>query len=161
MTQLLKESLALVSQPENLDKSVDEVFSTMLGVHCESGEYPIGHEPELVTAVVGFGGAMSGACVLRMGQTIAIRMASKMTGMNIAELDDTVTDAAGEICNMLAGTWKGHVPEVSVGCMLSVPTVVTGRDYQIHVQKPEFRIGRAYHFEGHLFEVMIVCDGVQ
>jgi chemotaxis protein CheX len=161
MVQSMKESLTLVSQPENLDKSVDEVFSTMIGVHCEPGEYPVNHEPELVTAVVGFGGAMSGACVLRMGQTIALRLASKMTGMIFTELDDTVTDAAGEVCNMLAGTWKGCVPEISASCMLSVPAVVTGRDYQVHVQKPAFHIGRVYHFEGHLFEVTIICDGVQ
>lgn len=161
MTQSLKESLALVSQPEILDRSVEEVFSTMLGAHCTLGEYPVQHEQEMVTAVVGFGGSLSGACILRLGQAVAISLATRMTGIEFTEIDDTVTDAAGEICNMLAGTWKGHAPEISAACALSVPAVVTGRDYQVHLQKPEFRIGRVYHSEGQVFEVVVICDGVR
>jgi hypothetical protein len=33
--------------------------------------------------------------------------------MEFAEVDDTVKDAIGEICNMLAGAWKGKVPGLS------------------------------------------------
>ena len=46
----------------------------------------------------------------------------------------------GEICNMLAGTWKGKVPELAANCGLSVPAVITGRDYNLHVQAPEFQL---------------------
>ncbi len=34
-----------------------------------------------------------------------------MTGMEFHEIDDTVKDGIGEICNMLAGAWKGKVPD--------------------------------------------------
>jgi chemotaxis protein CheX len=161
MTLSLRESVHLVSDPRNLDASVDEVFQMMLGVTCVRGEEPFEVEPEQVTAVVGFGGLLSGACVFRTGGSAALRIAAHMTGMEFEEIDDTVKDGIGEICNMLAGAWKGKVPNLAANCGLSVPAVITGRDYNIHVQAPEFQLKHIYHFDGAGFEVMIVCDGIQ
>jgi hypothetical protein len=39
--------------------------------------------------------------------------------------------------------------------------VITGRDYNLHVQAPEFQLHHIYNFDGELFEVTIVCDGLQ
>src|ERR1035437_5686124 len=134
----------------------------MLGVNCQrySGPAMIG-EPESVTAVVGFGGLLSGACVFRSGASAAIKIAAHMTGMEFEEVDDTVKDGIGEICNMLAGSWKGKVPDLAANCGLSVPAVITGRDYNLHVQAPEFKLYHTYRFEDACFAVTIVCDGLQ
>ena len=70
-----------------------------------------------------------------------------MTGMEFEEIDDTVQDAIGEICNMLAGAWKGKVPELAAHCGLSVPAVITGCDYNLHVQAPEFQLHHVYRFD--------------
>jgi chemotaxis protein CheX len=158
----LRESLNLVSDPKNLDTSVEEVFSMMLGINCQRYLGPVEPgEQESVTAVVGFGGVLSGACVFRSGASAAIKIAAHMTGMEFSEVDDTVQDGIGEICNMLAGTWKGKVPELAANCGLSVPTVITGQDYKIHVQSPEFKLLHTYHFDDASFEVTIICDGLQ
>jgi chemotaxis protein CheX len=161
MTVSLRESVQQVSDPRNLDASVEEVFHLMLGVQCERSSAPVDHEPESVTSVVGFGGLLSGACVFRSGSRAALKIATCMTGMEFAEIDDTVKDGIGEICNMLAGAWKGKVPELSANCGLSVPAVITGRDYNLHVQAPEFQLHHVYVFDGESFEVTIVCDGMQ
>ncbi len=161
MTQSLRESVHVVSDPKNLDASVDEVFRLMLGVACERVEGPLAPAPESVTAVVGFGGMLSGACVFRCGADEAMKVAGYMTGMEFSELDDTVKDGIGEICNMLAGTWKSKVPDLAANCGLSVPAVITGRDYNLHVQAPEFQLNHFYVFQGKRFAVTIVCDGMQ
>jgi len=161
MTLSLRESVHLVSDPRNLDASVEEVFQLMLGVNCERDPGPIEVEPESVTSVVGFGGLLSGACVFRTGGTAALKVAERMTGMEFPELDDTVKDGIGEICNMIAGAWKGKVPDLAANCGLSVPAVITGRDYNLHVQAPEFKLHHCYRFEGMGFEVTIICDGLQ
>jgi len=161
MTCSLRESLHLVSDPRNLDASVEEVFQTMLGVRCQIDPSPIEIESEQVTAVVGFGGLLSGACVFKTGGTAALKIATCMTGMEFASIDDTVKDAIGEICNMLAGAWKGRVPDLSANCGLSVPAVITGRDYKLHVQAPEFQLNHNFQFDGASFSVSIVCDGIQ
>jgi chemotaxis protein CheX len=152
MTFSLKDSMHLVSDPGNLDASVDEVFRLMLGVNCtRQAKKPIvpaaESQGESVTSVVGFGGRLSGACVFRCGSQTAMNVAALMTGMEFSEIDDTVQDGIGEICNMLAGAWKGKVPELAANCGLSVPAVITGRDY--------------YSFDNACFEVTIVCDSLQ
>ena len=161
MAVSLRESVQLVSDPRNLDASVEEVFQTMLGVSSRRDPGPAVMEPESVTAVVGFGGLLSGACVFKSGSAAAMMIAAHMTGMEFHEVDDTVKDGIGEICNMLAGAWKGKVPALAANCGLSVPAVITGRDYNLRVQAPEFRLNHTYRFEGESFEVTIVCDGIQ
>jgi chemotaxis protein CheX len=161
MTQSLRENLHLVSDPLNLDSSVEEVFHMMLGAECyHVDEMPV-EESETITAVVGFGGLLSGACVFRSGSTTALEIAGRLTGMEFAEIDDTVKDAIGEVCNMLAGAWKGRVPDLSANCGLSIPAVITGSNYQIHVQAPEFRLHHTYRFDEAIFAVTIICDGLQ
>jgi chemotaxis protein CheX len=161
MTQSLRDSLHRVADPRNLDASVVEVFQMMLGADCLSIQEQSIDDPETITAVVGFGGLLSGACVFRSGSSAAIEIANKLTGMEFAEIDDTVKDAIGEVCNMLAGAWKGQVPELAANCGLSIPAVISGSNYQIHVQAPEFRLHQHYRFENRTFAVTIICDGLQ
>ncbi|MGD0911442.1 MAG: chemotaxis protein CheX [Terracidiphilus sp.] len=162
MAVSLRESVAQVSDPGNLDASVEEVFQMMMGVECRrsTAQMPVNHD-ESVTAVVGFGGLLSGACIFKSGSETALSVAAHMTGIEFAEVDDTVKDAIGEVCNMLAGSWKGKVPELSANCGLSVPAVITGRDYNLHVQSPEFQLHHVYTFGDNTFSVTILCDGLQ
>lgn len=163
MKSSLRESVHLVSDPVNLDASVEEVFRLMLGVACvRQAQSPRSNatDDESVTAVVGFGGHLSGACVFRCSARAAVILAGRMTGMEFTGIDSTVKDGIGELCNMLAGAWKGKVPELAANCGLSVPAVITGRDYNLHVQSPEFQLHHAYLFEDTSFEVTIVCDSL-
>ncbi|HEY1983843.1 MAG TPA: chemotaxis protein CheX [Terracidiphilus sp.] len=161
MSVSLRKSVEMVADPCHLDASVDEVFQMMLGVKCEPAAGPLAMEADSVTAVVGFGGLLSGACVFRCGGTTAMEIAARMTGMEFGAIDDTVKDGIGEICNMLAGAWKSKVPNLAAHCGLSVPAVITGRDYHLHVQAPEFQLHHNYVHQGMSFAVTIVCDGLQ
>jgi chemotaxis protein CheX len=156
----LRESRPLVTDPQNLDASVEEVFQLMLGIECERDAGPAPAANDSVTAVVGFGGILSGACVFRLPAKTAIKIVGQMTGMELLEVDDTVKDGIGEICNMLAGAWKGKVPSMAANTGLSVPAVITGRDYNLHVQAPEFQIHHGYRFGEETFAVTIICDGM-
>ena len=144
-----------------MDEAVQEVFSLMMGMTCASVDDCPVDEPETISAVIGLAGAMSGTCVLRSGEGTAMRMAGALTGIEMEALDDTVKDAIGEICNMVAGAWKGKLPVLASSCMLSTPTVVTGTNYQLHTQRPEFRIERYYCFETLTFAVTLVCESMQ
>lgn len=161
----LRESVHLVSDPENLDASVDEVFRLMLGAHCERQASAQGlqaqPEPESVTSVVGFAGVLSGACIFRCGSPTAMKVVAHMTGIEFREIDDTVKYGIGEIYNMLAGTWKGRMPDLSAHFNLSVPAVITGRDYNLRMEELEFKLSNIYRFEEACFSVAIVCDGMQ
>lgn len=161
MVVSLRESLGKVSDPRNLDRSVEEVFHLMLGVRCVRDWAPEVLEPEAVCAVVGFGGVLSGACIFQVSAGTARQIAELMTGTAFEDVDETVKDGVGEICNMLAGAWKGKVPELAQYCGLSVPAVITGKDYKLHVQAPEFQLQHVYRFGERRFKVLIVCDGLK
>ena len=161
----LRDSMHQITDPKNLTASVREVFETMLGVQCDQESWkpslPDSMATESVTAVVGFGGILGGACVLRCDAATSRRMAAFMTGTEFESVDEVVRDGMGEICNMIAGAWKSKIPELASRCVLSVPAVITGCDYRVHVQAPEFRLHQTYFFKEGSFEVMIICDSLQ
>jgi chemotaxis protein CheX len=142
----------------NLDHATDEVFSTMMGVHCEPVVDGAGLEREAISAVIGLAGAMSGSMVLHSGRQVAMRMAERLTGAAPKEVDATVRDAAGELCNMLAGAWKSLDPVMCSGCMLSTPTVIAGSSFEVFSQRAPIRIERSYQFESMTFTVTIFCE---
>lgn len=161
MAVSLRESLGKVSDPRNLDRSVEEVFHLMLGTPCVRDWAPEVLESDSVSAVIGFGGILSGACIVQVSAAAAKEIAQLMTGTAFADVDETVKDGVGEICNMVAGAWKGKVPELAHHCGLSVPAVITGKDYRLHVQAPEFQLQHVYRFGDRRFKVLIVCDGLK
>lgn len=161
MAGSLRTLIDRIADPTSLDESVCEVFQLVLGASCVLETPASANRGESVTAVVGFGGILSGACVLQCSARNAVAIASQMTGASIEAMDETVQDAIGELCNILAGAWKGKVPELAARCGLSVPAVISGRDYNLHVQAPEFLIRRSYAVGDLHFEVTIVCDGLK
>jgi len=154
-----------VADPAWLDECVEEVFRVMLDIESVQGmdgsSAETCSEVESVTAVIGLGGALSGACVFRCDSAAAMALAQRMTGADFDQVNDTVKDGIGELCNMVAGSWKGKFPELAARCGLSVPAVITGRDYHLHVQVPRFKLVRCYWFEGIRFSVTIVWDGLR
>jgi chemotaxis protein CheX len=55
-----------------------------------------------------------------------------MLGVPLEKAGPEVSDALGEICNMVAGNFKNKVAGLGDGCMLSPPTVISGSDYDLH-----------------------------
>lgn len=161
MVSSLRGSIDLIADPANLDASVDETFALMLGCGCRRvPEAKLDGEASLI-AVVGFGGILSGACVVRCSTQAAMKMAACMTGTEFTAVDATVQDAIGEVCNIVAGSWKSKIPELASNCGLSVPAVIAGTEYRLRIHPPEFKLHHIYSFDGTNFEVMIVCEGFQ
>lgn len=112
-----------------LELATEEVFDTMLGSHLELAAEPPSDDALDVTAMVGLAGLLCGVLTLRCSSRAAGRMASKMLGGEAERPDPEIWDALGEICNMVAGNFKNKISGLGDGCMLSVPTVITGGDY--------------------------------
>lgn len=143
---------------EYLDRAAAEVFSTMMGVSCVPVDECAGRERDTISAVIGLAGAISGSMVMQSGCLTAMRIAEHLTGIAPVEVDATVRDAVGEVCNMLAGTWKGFDSHMCSGCLLSTPTVVAGSHYELFSQRASVRIERSYRFETMTFTVTVVFE---
>ena len=136
------------------DNTVLEVYSQMLGlaVSVSSRSMPCPEAGEERTAIVGYSGSMRGCCEIQMNEPAAKVVATAMLGGISVEDDESLNDAVGEICNMIAGGWKDRVPELSSRCALSPPTIITGRAYKVHMIRPSLQVLRCYRFEDqHMF----------
>jgi len=141
-----------------LDRATDEVFSTMMGVGCSPAQSESGTGQGTLSAVIGLAGALSGSLVLQTSGEAAMRIAERMMGTAPDEVDAMVRDAIGEVCNMVAGAWKGFDPALASGCLLSTPTVVAGTSYELFSQRAPVRIERSYRFEKMTFVITLSCE---
>lgn len=115
-----------------LELAVQEVFELMLACSLEVPPEPPIEEGLDITAMVGLAGRLCGILTLRCSATSAARMASRMLGIDAEKAGPEMWDAVGEICNMVAGNFKNKISGLGDGCMLSVPTVITGESYNVH-----------------------------
>lgn len=85
-----------------------------------------------VTAMLGFAGAPCGVFSVRCPWDAAVAIAARMLSSRPEVLAaDEVCDALGEVCNMVAGSMKARLQDAGAGCMMSIPTVVRGVDYEV------------------------------
>jgi chemotaxis protein CheX len=124
---------ALLSQ--QLIRDVREVFGTMVGLedllHLPIQIDPVTNFTDCVSSLVGLAGTYNGLVSLHMPSSLALTTTSSMLGMEVTELDDDVSDAMGEIANMIAGSFKLHLSKSGMDVHLSTPSVVYGKEYVI------------------------------
>ena len=134
-----------------LDLAVHEVFRMMLsselGNPTAVPATTLANDSSDVTSMVGLAGNLSGVVSVRCHGKAATLIASRMLGMKLEEVKDEISDAMGEVCNMVAGNFKNKIPGLSDGCMLSPPTVVTGSDYNVHSQAQTLAIDKTFLLE--------------
>jgi len=138
-----------------LELSAREVFDMMLGskIHPFTGE--ANEKDGAFTALVGLAGSLCGVVSIRCSDQSARIMASKMLGMPPEEVDNDSWDALGEIANMIAGNFKGKLSGVGNHCMLSVPTIIVGSDYQTRSLGGGHSIETIFDFEKNPFWVTL------
>lgn len=141
----------------DMDCAVKEVFETMLGVECSSIDSPPpSPAPDSTSVLIGLAGIISGSCILQIDATSSLRVASLLTGSNETG-DEIVNDALGEVCNMVAGAWKRSLPELVSSCLLSTPTVISGKDYNLHSPPQGLHLQRHYQCGCESFTFAMQC----
>jgi chemotaxis protein CheX len=115
-----------------LELAAREVFEMMLGSHLTVSPDPVVDDNLDITAMVGLAGKICGMLSIRCTAKSAAQIASKMLGVDPEKAGPEMWDAIGEVSNMVAGNFKNKISGLGDGCMLSVPTVITGKDYSMH-----------------------------
>jgi|SRR5580693_348822 chemotaxis protein CheX len=141
-----------------LELATREVFELMLAcqltVPASADESPLD-----VTAMVGLAGQLCGVLSVRCSGKAAAFMTSKMLGVPLDKVGSEVTDALGEVCNMVAGNFKNKIPGLAEGCMLSPPTVITGSDYTLRSQADSPALQIRLLMEGLLIVISLQVHG--
>jgi chemotaxis protein CheX len=110
---------------------VEDVFQTMLELEVHQLEWDASTQEGFVSAEVQFVGEWKGAVVLQCSPELAFDLTARlMHEPRPSEVDQDVRDAMGELANMVGGNLKSVLPP---GVALSMPSVVAGSDYVLHI----------------------------
>jgi chemotaxis protein CheX len=113
-------------------ESVVEIFSTMLMLDVASCGEPEADSTPLVdsiTGIVGLAGTHKGCLAIHLPNKVAMTITSNFLGMDVEEINADVEDAVGELANMLGGNVKSILSEKGRDIELSLPTTVSGHEY--------------------------------
>ena len=140
-----------------LELAVEEVFEIMLGSRVKPAANAEPAAEGEFTAMIGLAGSLCGILTVCCDAKTAGEVARSMLGA-AAESEQQVADALGEICNMIAGNFKNKLAGTDERCMLSVPTVVSGEEYNFHSMAEGRTVATVLLFEGAPISVRLQLE---
>lgn len=111
-----------------------EVFSAMLMMEITGEALSVsgrGIVQSNITSMIGLGGGIRGILAIHCPKGVATSITSGFLGMDVAEIDDDVKDAIGEIANMIAGNLKVAFAGAGIPVELAIPTTVVGEAFRL------------------------------
>src|SRR5258706_15759744 len=87
-----------------IEVAAREVFELMLGCQLTRPTSAEAVRPD-ITAMVGLTGGLCGVLSVCCDEKTAVLMTSKMLGVPLDKIGPEVSDALGEVCNMVAGNF--------------------------------------------------------
>ncbi len=115
----------------DLGRIAADIWAAILGIELAPAPALEQHDPRtrVVTGHVQITGAREAAVSVQVSERSALRAAAFMFGMEPDEVTAAeVADTVGELANMTGGNVKSLLEGA---CQLSLPSVTTGRDYQV------------------------------
>ena len=130
---------------EVIEQIAQSVFATMLEIELARTDSAVLPESDLLLAAVHIAGEWTGSVVLALSQPVARHAASMMLQMPLGDVvENDMKDVASELTNMIGGNLKSLLPGPS---FLSLPTIVSGRDFGLQVRDAEL-----------LDDVVLACE---
>lgn len=141
---------------EKIIDSVVEIFSSMVMMDVTSaGELEASSLSftDAISGVVGLAGTHKGCLAIHLPHATAMGITSSFLGMDVEEMGEDVDDAVGELANMLGGNIKSILSEKGRDIELSLPTTVSGREYDFQPTKEADRIILKFNCDAGTFSV--------
>ncbi|RJQ61749.1 MAG: chemotaxis protein CheX [Desulfobacteraceae bacterium] len=111
-----------------------KVLETMAGVKAEPGK-PFVKKDKIargdVTGIIGITGESNGTISVTFDEGSILAVVSKMFGEDVKELNADISDAVGELTNMISGQARRKLEEDGRKFEAAIPTVVTGKGHEI------------------------------
>lgn len=112
-----------------------DVFLTLLNLDLHVGAPKLSNDTRHtfdVSGVIGLSGEARGIIALSFPKIIALKISSQLHGKSVKIIDNEVTDAIGELVNIVAGNAKQFLSAYKL--QISLPNVVIGQNHQIAVE---------------------------
>jgi chemotaxis protein CheX len=145
-----------VDLQKSITDATTEIFETMIMLDISAGDplkEKINNFKCSVSGVIGLAGSCKGILAIHLPDKVAMAITGSFLGMDVTEVDDDVTDAIGELANMVAGNIKMILDEAGNNVTLSIPSCVHGEEYTMDTVSDSERVVIPFDIESGQFLV--------
>jgi chemotaxis protein CheX len=145
---------------ELIERAVTDVFTTMLGMEIQAEPGTTSHDSASaahmgIVALIGFAGPWVGTGSFACTPSTACRIANGLLGAEHLAVEEDVLDAVAEMTNMILGNVKTELEEILGPMLLSVPTVIYGRNFSTRSPVKQSWTVAPFVLEGERIEVRV------
>lgn len=136
--------------------ATEEIFSSMLMLEVAPGvPFKRSNEPlkNSISGLIGLAGKSKGLLAIHLPDATAIAITTAFLGIEVAEIDDDVRDAIGELANMLGGSIKSALDPLGGDIQLSMPSAIYGEEYAIDCLADALKVTVPFELDGSTFLV--------
>ncbi|MGL1903553.1 MAG: chemotaxis protein CheX [Fibrobacterales bacterium] len=137
-------------------KATIYTFETMIHTTIKPGKLHLkdnSHTTHDISGIIGLSGEARGAVSLSFPQECAFDVVSEFVGEPVTELDEHLTDAIGELANIIAGYAKKYLENLDV--QISLPSVITGRKHTISDAKDVMAMVIPFEYKEFSFDLAV------
>ncbi len=141
--------------------ATSNVLETMAFVSCKAGSPYLKKDDRAtgdVTGIIGLTGETNGTIAVTFDEGSILRVVSNMFGEEIVELSHEVSDAVGEIINMISGQARREMEEYGRVFQASIPSVVSGRGHAITHYSDGPKIAIPFTTDGGEFTIEVCLE---
>lgn len=111
-----------------------------------------------VSGVIGITGEANGTVSVTFDESSILKIVSNMFGEEMTELDGEVSDAVGEITNMISGNARRELEEKGRLFHAAVPSVISGKNHVIRHYTDGPKIAIPFETEGGNFTIEVCLE---
>lgn len=138
------------------------VLETMAFIKPEAGEPYVKKDNFArgnVSGVIGFTGESNGTVSVTFNEFCILKIVSNMFGEEIKEINDEITDAVGELINMISGQARRELEEIGKVFHGAIPSVITGKNHKLMPMTKGRKIAIPFNIDSGSFTIEVALDG--
>jgi chemotaxis protein CheX len=111
-----------------------------------------------VTGVLGLTGIANGTISVSFKEHCILTIVSNMFGETMERLDDDISDAVGELTNMISGQARRELEQMGKVFKAAIPSVVTGKNHSIRHYSDGPKIAIPFNTDGGDFTIEVCFE---
>ena len=123
---------------DKIIESTREIFTSMVMMEAAVVDQELPGQRVLkegISGIIGLAGTHKGVLAIHLPGAVAVAVTGSFLGMEVTEINEDVEDAVGELANMLGGSVKAILSENGRDIELSLPTTISGQNYDFQTAK--------------------------
>ena len=146
---------------DKIVESTKEIFSTMVMMDVsvvDQDSLARQAAKDGISGIIGLAGTHKGVLAIHIPGPVAMAITGSFLGMDVEEINEDVEDAVGELANMLGGNVKTILSENGRDIELSLPTTISGTNYDFQSAKDVEVTTLAFATETGMFSVELQLE---